>query len=81
MYQMILFQKSAFTQVKLTTELIREKIYQLTQKEIPYLVDQETLGWTKLKDGTLRIDQIVYVEKESQKVFSIFKNFQKVNYN
>lgn len=78
---MILFQKSAFTQVKLTTELIREKIYQLTQKEIPYLVDQETLGWTKLKDGTLRIDQIVYVEKESQKVFSIFKNFQKVNYN
>lgn len=53
-------------------EVIREKIYQQFHYEIPYLVSQENLGWTELTDGTLRIDQYIFVEKESQQVCFFF---------
>ena len=56
------------SKIETATEIIREKVYQLTHKEIPYSVQQENLAWTLLKDGSLRIDQFIFVERNSQKV-------------
>ena len=30
------------------------------------MLKQENAGWTDMKDGTLRIDQNIYVERDSQ---------------
>lgn len=51
--------------LELCHELVREKLFRHLNHEIPYLVQIETTGWTELVDGTLRIDQKLYVTKKS----------------
>jgi len=48
-------------------EIIREKVYQRLNQEVPYIVRQHNVGWTELPDGSLRIDQYLIVPKVSQK--------------
>ncbi|NLJ81518.1 MAG: GTPase Era [Bacteroidales bacterium] len=48
------------------SEIIREKILLLFQKEIPYSVEIEIDSYKESKDIT-RIEAIIYVERESQK--------------
>jgi len=49
-------------------EIIREKIFKRTNKEVPYQTRQENVGFTPCKNGDLRIDQVVYVAKNAHKV-------------
>jgi hypothetical protein len=56
------------TPLKLVGEIIREKIFRHTNKEVPYKVWQENVGWTEMPDGSLRIDQYLIVVHESHKV-------------
>jgi GTP-binding protein Era len=51
--------------IELCHELVREKIFKHTNMEIPYLVVIDTIGWTELLDGSLRIDQNIIVLKKS----------------
>ncbi len=51
----------------LAAEVTREKLYLRLHDELPYAATVETEAWTERKDGSVRIDQIVYVERESQK--------------
>ncbi len=53
--------------IELASELIREQIMSNLHDEIPYRLVQETVGWTELSDGSLRIDQDWTVETKSQK--------------
>mmetsp|Transcript_3738 Transcript_3738/g.9090 ORF Transcript_3738/g.9090 Transcript_3738/m.9090 type:complete len:588 (-) Transcript_3738:48-1811(-) len=46
-------------------EVIREKIYQRFNLEVPYTVQQENRGWTELPNGDLRIDQALIVKKRT----------------
>jgi GTP-binding protein Era len=48
-------------------EIIREKVYQRLNQEVPYIVRQHNVGWTELPDGSLRIDQYLIVPKITQK--------------
>jgi GTP-binding protein Era len=48
-------------------EITREKLYLRLHDELPYATTVETTGWTERKDGSVRIDQTIYVERESQK--------------
>jgi GTP-binding protein Era len=48
-------------------EVTREKLYQRLHDELPYASTVETTDWKTLKDGSARIEQTVYVERESQK--------------
>lgn len=43
------------------------------------MLKQENVGWTELKDGTLRIDQNVYVERESQQKIVVGTNGRVIN--
>lgn len=60
--------------IDLAFEVIREKIFRHLNKEVPYSITQENVGWTEDKiQNILRIDQKLFVKKESQKVsFFIF---------
>src|SRR5215471_18381441 len=52
---------------QLAAEITREKIYQKLHQELPYQSTVETDSWTERKDNSVRIEQTVFVERESQR--------------
>jgi GTP-binding protein Era len=52
---------------QLAAEITREKIYLRLHQELPYQSTVETEVWKELKDGAVRIEQTIYVERESQR--------------
>ena len=51
----------------LAAEITREKLYLRLHQELPYQSTVETEVWKELKDGSVRIEQTIYVERESQR--------------
>ena len=52
---------------QLAAEITREKLYLRLHQELPYQSTVETEVWKELKDGSVRIEQTIYVERESQR--------------
>ena len=59
---------------QLAAEITREKIYQKLHQELPYQSTVETDSWTERKDGSIRIDQTVFVEREGQRKIVLGKS-------
>tara|TARA_R110002096_G_scaffold435770_1_gene662638 strand:+ start:107042 stop:107956 length:915 start_codon:yes stop_codon:yes gene_type:complete len=57
----------------LASEITREKFFLRFHEELPYAATIETERWRDLKDGSVRIEQVIYVERESQKAMVIGK--------
>jgi GTP-binding protein Era len=51
----------------LAAEITREKIYRKLHQELPYQSTVETETYTERKDGSVRIEQTIFVERESQR--------------
>jgi len=51
----------------LAAEITREKIYRLLHDELPYSITVETTDWKELRNKSVRIEQTIYVERDSQK--------------
>ncbi len=51
----------------LAAEITREKLFERLHQEVPYAATVETERWTEQKDGSARIEQTIYVERDSQK--------------
>lgn len=51
----------------LAAEITREKLYLRLHNELPYSSHIETESWEEKKDGSVRIQQVIYVERDSQK--------------
>jgi GTPase len=51
----------------LAAEITRERIFQKLHQELPYQSTVETDGWTERKDKSVRIEQTIFVERESQR--------------
>jgi GTPase len=51
----------------LAAEITREKIYRHLHQELPYQSTVETDSWTERKDKSVRIEQTIFVERESQR--------------
>ena len=58
----------------LAADVTREKLFLRLHQEVPYSSTVETEKWTDRKDGSIRIDQVVYVERDSQKKIVLGKN-------
>ena len=52
---------------QLAAEITREKLYLRLHQELPYHSTVETAAWKELDDGSVRIEQTIYVERESQR--------------
>ncbi|HET7887459.1 MAG TPA: GTPase Era [Bradyrhizobium sp.] len=52
---------------QLAAEITREKIFQKLHQELPYRSTVETDSWTERNDKSVRIEQTIYVERESQR--------------
>ena len=51
----------------IAAEMTREKLTLRLHQELPYQLTVETEGWEERKDGTVRIDQVVYVARDGHK--------------
>jgi GTP-binding protein Era len=61
---------------QLAAEITREKMFHRLHQELPYQSTVETESWEQKKDGSIRIEQTIYVERESQKKIVIGKGGQ-----
>lgn len=57
----------------LAAEITREKIYLRLHEELPYAATVETEKWEEKKDGSVRIEQVIHIQRESQKGIVIGK--------
>ncbi|MSP45881.1 MAG: GTPase Era [Xanthobacteraceae bacterium] len=63
---------------QLASEITREKLYLKLHQELPYQSTVETEAWTERKDGSVRIEQTIYVERDSQKKIVLGKGGQSI---
>ncbi len=63
---------------QLAAEITREKLYARLHQELPYQSTVETEQWKELRDGTTRIEQTIYVERESQRKIVLGKGGQTI---
>ncbi len=52
----------------LAAEITREKLFERLHDELPYRSTVETEDWKTLKDGSARIEQTIYVERDNQRM-------------
>ena len=62
----------------LAAEITREKIYLRLHDELPYASAVETEKWEERKDGSVRIDQIIFVQRDGQKSIVLGKGGQTI---
>ena len=62
----------------LAAEITREKLFLRLHDELPYASSVETESWTHKKDGSVRIEQVVYVERETQRKIVLGKGGQTI---
>jgi GTPase len=62
----------------LAAEITREKLFNRLHQELPYRSTVETDQWKELRDGSVRIEQTIYVERESQRKIVLGKAGQSI---
>ncbi|MEH0195783.1 GTPase Era [Caulobacter sp. CCNWLY153] len=60
----------------LAAEITREKIYLRVHEELPYAASVETTSFEERADGSARIEQTIYVEREGQRAIVLGKGGQ-----
>ncbi len=61
-----------------SAEITREKLFLSLHQELPYSLTVETEGWEERKDGSVKIDQVIYVERSGHKGIVLGKGGQQV---
>ena len=62
----------------LAAEITREKLYLKLHQELPYATMVETESWERKDDGSVKINQIIYVERPNQKAIVLGKGGAKI---
>lgn len=62
----------------LAAEITREKIYDRLHQELPYAITVETTAWKELRSGGVRIEQTIFVERDSQRAIVLGERGQTV---
>jgi GTP-binding protein Era len=57
----------------LAAEITREKLFNRLHQELPYALTVETETWERFENGALRIRQVIFVERDSQKAIILGK--------
>ncbi|WP_425405033.1 GTPase Era [Hwanghaeella sp.] len=71
-------QLSDMPQMLLAAEVTREKLYLNVHQELPYATTVETELWEPTNDGGVKIEQVIYVARESQKAIILGKGGSRV---
>jgi len=62
----------------LAAEITREKLFLRMNQELPYSLTVETENWEERKDGSVKIDQVIYVSRENHKPMILGKGGQTI---
>ena len=62
----------------LAAEITREKIYERLHEELPYQSTVETDSWQERPDGSARIEQTIFVARESQRMIVLGRGGQTI---
>ncbi len=62
----------------LAAEITREKLYLELHQELPYAATVETESWEHKLDNSVRIGQVVYVERDTQKAIVLGKGGRQI---
>lgn len=60
----------------LAAEITREKVYLRVHEELPYAATVETTAFKEVKEGAVRIEQTIYIEREGQRAIILGKGGQ-----
>lgn len=63
---------------QLAAEVTREKLFERLHQELPYALTVETESWKELRGGDVRVEQTVFVQRESHKKILLGKGGQTV---
>jgi GTP-binding protein Era len=63
---------------QLAAEITREKLFERLHQELPYHSTVETEVWKELRKGDIRIEQTIYVERDSQRKIVLGKGGQTI---
>jgi GTP-binding protein Era len=63
---------------QVAAEITREKLFERLHQELPYQATVETDQWKELRGGAIRIEQTIYVERESQRKIVLGKGGQTI---
>ncbi len=62
----------------LAAEITREQVFLQLHQELPYAMTVETEKWEDCEDGSVRIDQTVYVQRDGQKSIVLGKGGSRI---
>ena len=51
----------------LAAEIVREQLFEQLHQELPYALTVETEGWEERKDGSVKVDCTVFVQRDNQR--------------
>lgn len=71
-------QISDLPQRLLAAEVTREKLYLNTHQELPYALTVATDAWEQFRDGSVKITQSIFVERDSQRSIVLGKGGQMI---
>lgn len=66
-------QLSDLSQRLLSAEITREKLFLNLHDELPYRLSVETEDWEEFQDGSVKISQTIYVQREGHKAMCLGK--------
>ncbi|SIS41808.1 GTPase Era [Insolitispirillum peregrinum] len=64
----------------LAAEITREKVFLKLYHELPYSITVETDKWTERPDGSVKIDQTIFVARDSQKSIVLGKGGDQIKH-
>lgn len=71
-------QLSDATERMLAAEITREEVFLQLREELPYASTVETESWEERKDGSVRIAQVIYVERPTQRAIVLGEGGQRL---
>jgi GTPase len=71
-------QLSDMPERQIAAEVTREQVFLQLRDELPYASAVETELWEEKKDGSLRIEQVIYVQRASQRAIVLGEGGQRI---
>ncbi len=62
----------------LAAEITREQLFNQLHQELPYASTVESESWEEFKDGSVKINQVIFVQRENQKAIVLGRNGQRI---
>lgn len=62
----------------MAAEIVREKVFHQLHEELPYAIMVETEAWEKFDNGSVKIHQVLYVQRETQRAIVLGKGGSRI---